>query len=317
MLRVFVTRPLEKLRQYAYYQSEVPRLFAVKELEYVRASMVQTFERLEFEKKALYRLARVDELSGLANRNHLTERLNWLIAEAERRKTEFALLFLDLDNFKNINDSLGHNVGDDLLRSVAGIIQETLRTNDIVARVGGDEFVIILSHYKSHIELSQIIDRIILKIKKIHVVKTHPVKISASVGVAFYPKDGIDYNSLMKNADIAMYEAKKSGRGRFKFFTEELHQQILKEIELDRDMQSAMNNHEFALYYQPKIDVKTRKVSGAEALIRWIHPKKGIVGPSYFIPAAERNGFIVELGQWVVREAAHQQVLWKKTEYVI
>lgn len=311
-LRLFVTTPLEKLRQYAYYQSDVPKLFVVKELEYVRASMVQTFERLEFEKKALYRLARVDELSGLANRNHLTERLNWLIAEAARRKTEFALLFLDLDNFKNINDSLGHNVGDELLRNVAGLIQETLRTNDIVARVGGDEFVVVLSHYKSHIELSQIIDRIILKIRQIHVVKTHPVKISASAGVAFYPKDGTDFNSLMKNADIAMYEAKKSGRGRFKFFTEELHQQLLKELELDRDMQLALSNREFELYYQPKVDVKTGQVVGAEALIRWVHPRKGVIGPSYFIPSAEHNGFIVELGMWVLNAAVQQQLDWKR-----
>lgn len=311
-LRYFVTNPLELLRQYAYYQSEIPSKFKIRELEYVRASMVQTFDRLEQERDELYRLARTDDLSGLANRNQLNERLGWLISEASHNHSEFALMFLDLDDFKKVNDSLGHEVGDRLLKNVAGLIQEVLRKYDIIARVGGDEFVVVLSHYSNNLELIHIIQRVLERVKEVHIVDGHPVKVSASVGVSFYPKDGVDITDLMKNADIAMYEAKNSGKNQFKFFTEELHQQVLSEIELEHDIRHGLDHDEFQLYYQPKISLEDYSVIGTEALVRWNHPEKGLIPPDKFIPAAEKNGLMVELGWWILKEAIRQQMDWKK-----
>jgi diguanylate cyclase (GGDEF)-like protein len=312
LLKRFVTSPLELLRQYAYYQSEVPKRFKLRELEYVRATMVQTFTRLDEEKSELYRLARTDNLSGLANRNHLNERLNWLISEFSRSGQEFALLFMDLDNFKTVNDTLGHEVGDKLLRNVSSLIKQVLRDYDIIARVGGDEFVIVVNHHGNEHELVNIIQRVIEKISEVHLVDNHPVKVSASVGVVLYPKDGQTITALMKNADIAMYDAKNAGKNQFKFFTESLHQQLVHEIELENNMQRALDNDEFELYYQPKISVTTGKVTGAEALVRWNDPQRGLVTPNHFIPAAEKSGLMVPLGDWVLETAVHQQIDWKK-----
>jgi len=305
--------PLEKLRQYAYYQSTEPSSFYLKELEYIRASMIQTFNRLEDEKKELYSVARTDSLSGLANREYLSERLKWLISESNRSESEFALLFLDLDHFKTINDSLGHDVGDMLLKNVARIIENVIRNNDIVARVGGDEFVIILSQYDSIIELTQVMDRIQTRLNQTQIINEHTLEITSSIGIAFYPKDGLDEIALMKNADIAMYQAKKDGRNQYHFFTQELHEEIQREIQINSEMKKALKNGEFELYYQPKNSVKNNEIIGCEALIRWNHPTKGLVPPNDFIPLAEKDDFIVELGAWILQEAMEQQVKWKES----
>lgn len=312
VLQRFVVKPLEKLRQYAYYQSKVPKAFRLKELESIRSSMVQTFTRLEREQKELYEMARTDSLSGLANRNALAEYLKRLIADSAREKREFAFLFLDLDRFKSVNDALGHAVGDELLQNVGSVIQSVLRSNDFVARVGGDEFVVVLHEYKSLIELTEVIERIQTRLSLPWIIQTHPIEITSSVGIAFYPKDGADMVSLMQHADIAMYEAKDKGRAQYHFFTEELNAKVQESIALDKAMREGLKNNEYELYYQPKTDVHSGKIVGVEALIRWIHPQKGMVPPSVFIPLAEENGFIVELGFWVIKEALDQQVRWKE-----
>jgi len=311
VLRHFVVRPLETLRQFAYYQSEVPKAFCLKELETIRYSMVQTFQRLESEKKELYDMARTDLLSGLANRNALKEYVERLIANSQRDNKEFAFLFLDLDNFKDINDSLGHNVGDELLKKISSMISEAVRSNDFIARVGGDEFVIIVERYHSVVELSVIVERIQKYLAQTWIIQTHPVNIGSSVGIAFYPKDGDNLVSLMKNSDIAMYEAKKNGRARYHFFTEELNKRVQDSIVLDKEMRKALADREYQLYYQPKVNTKTGAIVGAEALIRWISPG-GIITPNTFIPLAEENGFIVELGGWVIKEAIKQQRIWRE-----
>lgn len=312
VVQKFVIHPLELLRQFAYYQNEVPKAFMLKELEVIRYSMVETFNRLENEKKELYAVARTDSLSGLANRNALMEYLGRLIIYSQRDAKEFAMLFLDLDNFKSVNDSLGHNVGDELLKQISTIIANVLRSNDFVARVGGDEFVIILQEYNSLLELTTIIDRIQNTLAKTLVIQTNPIKISSSVGIAFYPKDGADIVTLMKNSDIAMYEAKNNGRSQYHFFTQELNQRVQDTIRLDKDMKEALKNDEFELYYQPKIDINSGKIVAAEALIRWISPTKGMISPDTFIPLAEENGFIVELGEWIYKTAIKQQVLFNQ-----
>jgi diguanylate cyclase (GGDEF)-like protein len=313
-IRKFISIPLEKLRQFAYYHSNVPEAFLVSELESIRYSMVETFTRLEVEKKELYLMARTDVLSGLANRNALNEFLERLIATSKRTQKEFAFLFLDLDHFKSVNDSLGHNIGDELLQNLASNIQLMLRPSDFVARVGGDEFVIIIQDYTTYLELSNIITRIQNHIKRPWLIQTHPININSSVGVAFYPKDGEDSVTLMKNADIAMYEAKKLGRAQYYFFTEELNKSVQESIALDKNMRQALKNREYELYYQPKVDIATGKITGAEALIRWISPRNGFIGPDLFIPLAEENGFIMQLGDWVIDEAIAQYLLWKQQD---
>jgi len=312
IIKYMIAKPLEKLRQYAYYQSEVPKSFYLKELEAIRASMVQTFLRLNKEQKELYKMARTDSLSGLANRHSLDEYLKRLIADSKNNKKEFAFLFLDIDHFKDVNDELGHTIGDELLKSISHIIKEAIPENDFVARVGGDEFVVILHEYKSLRELTNMVAKIQDFLTTQWVIQTHPVHISSSVGIAIYPKDAKDSDSLMQHSSMAMYEAKKNGRAQYHYFTEELNQKVKDTIALDKMMRKALEDNEYELYYQPKTDVKSGKILGVEALIRWVSPEKGIVSPNLFIPLAEENGFIVELGNWVLEEAIKQQVEWSK-----
>jgi len=308
----FLIRPLERLRQYAYYQSKIPSVFPIRELEYIRSSMIQTFKRLEQERLELYNLARTDQLSGLANRNALLERANWIIAESSRQQKDFALLFLDLDHFKDVNDSLGHRVGDELLKNISSYLQEILRAEDFVARIGGDEFVIIINHYSSHFELIHIIDRILARVKEPFLLENNPVYISGSVGVVLYPKDGSDIHTLLKHADIAMYEAKRKGRDQYHFFTDSLNQKVQEDIQIDKELRNAINDNQLELYYQPKVDTYTGKIIGSEALIRWNHPTKGLIYPDKFISIAEQSGLIVPMGDWIIRTAMKQQQEWEK-----
>lgn len=312
MLRATLMRPLELLRQFAYYQSAVPPKFYVRELEAVRASMVQTYRRLDQEKAQLYALARTDALSGLSNRNHLEERMKQVIADSERHYREFALLFLDLDNFKSVNDSLGHDVGDELLKMVASEISDVLRSNDIVARIGGDEFVIVVTEYENTLRLTEIIERIQTRIRQPWEVLSYPIHVSSSIGIALYPKDGGSLVSLMKHADIAMYKAKENGRSQYSFYTQELNAKTQELIELSHGMKEGLRLGEYVLYYQPISDTSTGTVVGAEALIRWHHPSKGVIAPATFIPLAEQNGFIIELGSWVVQTALAQKKAWEE-----
>lgn len=311
VFRKYITIPLEKLRQLAYYNNKIPKAFKIRELESIRHSMVDSFSRLENEKKEFFLMARTDFLSGLANRNSLQEFLDRLIPTAKRKKEEFAFLFLDLDHFKTINDSLGHNIGDELLQKISGILKKVLRPNDFIARVGGDEFVLIIQDFKSNLELTNIIKRVQKQLSKPWVIQTHPVETTCSIGIAIFPQDGKDQISLMKSADIAMYEAKKHGRNQYHFFTKELNDKLLKIINLNKQMRIALKNGDYQLFYQPKVCLKDSKIIGVEALIRWIDKEKGFIPPSDFIPLAEENDFIIELGDWIVEEALNQYLDWK------
>lgn len=311
VFRKYITIPLEKLRQLAYYNNKIPKAFKIRELESIRHSMVDSFSRLENEKKEFFLMARTDSLSGLANRNSLKEFLDRLIPTAKRKKEEFAFLFLDLDHFKTINDSLGHNIGDELLQKISGILKKVLRANDFIARVGGDEFVLIIQDYKSNLELTNIIKRVQKQLSKPWVIQTHPVETTCSIGIAIFPQDGKDQISLMKSADIAMYEAKKHGRNQYHFFTKELNDKLLKIINLNKQMRIALKNGDYQLFYQPKVCLKDSKIIGVEALIRWIDKEKGFIPPSDFIPLAEENDFIIDLGDWIVEEALNQYLDWK------
>lgn len=312
IIKKLIINPAEILRQYAYYQSSLPKKMLVTDYEYIRASMVQTFDRLKKEKQELYRISRTDKLSGLPNREALHEKLGWLISVSKRNGSEFALLFLDLDDFKTINDSLGHTIGDAYLKEIALVIKGVIRDNDIVARIGGDEFVIVINTYKDLRDLTLVIERIQNELKKSRIIDSYPIESSCSIGVAFFPKDGKDEGTLMKQADIAMYQAKKNGKNQFHFFTNELYEQVQKEIKLAKEIKEGIKNNQFELYYQPKINVQTGAVTGCEALIRWQHPEDGLIPPNDFIPIAEKDGLIIELGNWIIEQAIAQQAIWKK-----
>jgi len=243
-----------------------------------------------------------DSLTGLPNRYNLHSQLNFIVANANRNQSKFAVLFLDLDHFKNVNDTLGHNIGDALLVSVAKKLTSLLRDNDVISRIGGDEFIIILNDFNDTSTLEQVIIKILDAFHHEWAIKDHYLRLSVSIGVAVYPDDSKEINELMKFADIAMYKAKSEGRDRFSFFTSLLNNKIHEEVEIANDMHRAFHDKEFILYYQPKIEIKTGKIIGAEALIRWNHRQKGLIPPNDFISIAENTGFILKLGTWVIDE---------------
>jgi diguanylate cyclase (GGDEF)-like protein len=246
-------------------------------------------------------LARHDSLTGIANRYALEEELKRLISSSKRQHKSFALLFMDLDHFKNINDTLGHDIGDLLLKEVVKRILPQLRSEDIMARLGGDEFVIVLTDINED-KLVVVIEKILSLFRKPWKIEGHTLNVSTSIGVVLYPKDAQDVGELLKNADIAMYRAKEMGRDNFSFFTKELNARVMYEMRLEEDMHKALQNREFELFFQPKLSIVDGTLIGAEALIRWRHPELGLLSPMEFIPLAETNGFISKIGEWVLQE---------------
>jgi diguanylate cyclase (GGDEF)-like protein/PAS domain S-box-containing protein len=251
-----------------------------------------------------------DVLTGLPNRALLIDRVGQAIAFALRHKHKVGMLFLDLDGFKHINDSLGHSIGDELLKAIAARLLECVRRTDTVSRQGGDEFVVLVS------EVRQLEDIIILATRMLHAVAgphsiaNHDLHITTSIGVSVYPDDGLDAMTLIKNADTAMYQAKENGRQCYQFFTPAMNIRAVERQSLEEGLRRALERNEFSLHYQPKIDLKTGAITGAEALLRWRHATRGSVAPAEFIPVAEDCGLIVPIGAWVLREACRQAQAW-------
>jgi len=258
----------------------------------------------------LAHLAEHDALTGLPNRLLLSDRLGQAIARAGRDRSLVTILFLDLDSFKHINDSLGHRIGDELLKSVAKSLLGCVRLPDTVSRLGGDEFVVLLSDVQRQ-EYSAIAARRVMNVVgKPRLIAGHELRISASIGVSVYPDDGEDAETLIKNADIAMYQAKASGKQTFKFFKPEMNAIAVKRQAIEEELRGAMERNELTLHYQPKIDLKSGGVTGVEALLRWTHSTRGNVPPAEFIPVAEACGLMPALGVWVMREACRQGKAW-------
>jgi diguanylate cyclase (GGDEF)-like protein/PAS domain S-box-containing protein len=253
--------------------------------------------------RRLHHLAHHDPLTGLANRTLLQEELKYAIDFAVRNDLLGALAFLDLDNFKHINDNFGHEAGDLVLREIANRLRASVRENDTVARVGGDEFVLVINNQAGNEQLADLIERIRVRVSAPIQVAGRDILAGASIGVSRFPHDGDSVDRVMRAADAAMYHAKSLGKNNCQFYSTELNQVVHQHLMLEASLSRAIGNHEMVLGYQPKVDLRTGKVVGAEALVRWNHPLNGMVPPDQFIPVAEETGLIVPLGEWVILEA--------------
>jgi diguanylate cyclase (GGDEF)-like protein len=260
----------------------------------------------------LYYQANYDVLTGLPNRLFFKDQLGRRLAQSEREPQPFALLFIDLDQFKNVNDSLGHSAGDDVLRQAAERLKRCVRDVDTVTRLGGDEFTIILSDIRSHRDPERVAEHVLEAMKRPFTVAGNEHYLNASIGIAVHPSDGISSDELLRNADTAMYRAKETGRGRYVYFEERMNIAAIARLNLERDMRKALERGEFRVWYQPQLDIRTGRLSGAEALLRWDSPDHGLRLPAEFIAVAEDSGLIEPIGQWVLREACRQFVAWQR-----
>ncbi len=280
-------------------------------LNEVHAQIHALFSQLEAQKSALQAMALHDPLTRLPNRTLFAELTQAAVAGARRAGGRLALLFLDLDRFKSVNDALGHAAGDELLTALAERLRTTVRESDVVCRHSGDEFTILLRDANLWDEVAATADRLLKAVEQPIVVRGREISVSASIGIALFPDDAGDHEELVRHADAAMYAAKRLGRARYSFFRSEFNSQLLATQQLEKELQQALAHDEFVLHYQPLVAADSGALLGCEALIRWQHPQRGLVPPMQFIGAAEQTGLISELGDWTVRAACAQIARWK------
>lgn len=289
----------------------VASLVHINDLPYCVVNLRDLSEQRAHEKQVL-KMAQQDQLTGLPNRVLLIDRLRQAIAVAKRYDRQVALMSLNLDRFKQINNSLGHNVGDALLQQVAGRLSLGVRSSDTVSRLGGDEFVILLPEISSTRDVAMIADKMISHIAHPYLVDDQELAISPSVGICLFPDDGVEPEMLLRNADAALFNAKESGGRCYKFFTPEMNTRASERLALESRLRRAIEKGEFQLHYQPQIDLQSGLIIGCEALIRWQHPELGMVPPIKFIPVAEESKLILPIGDWVLNEACQQNREWQK-----
>lgn len=257
-------------------------------------------------------LAHHDFLTGLPNRMLFNDRLSQAISLSARQKKQLAVMFVDLDHFKKVNDSLGHSVGDRLLQSVANRLISCVRRTDTVSRLGGDEFVVLLSQVEHEEDAAFSARKILRVLATPHTIDSKSLHLSASIGVSTYPSDGVSAADLMKRADTAMYEAKQRGRNIYKFYKSDMHTRLTERRSLEGDLRYALGRGEFLLHFQPKYNLKTKRITGTEALLRWQHPQRGLISPADFLPIADECGLMLPIGRWVLLEACSQARAWRQ-----
>jgi diguanylate cyclase (GGDEF)-like protein/PAS domain S-box-containing protein len=267
-------------------------------------------ERIRYMEQ-LERQANFDALTGLANRNLLGDRLKQAIQHADRNRLTVGVVLIDIDNFKFLNDSIGHDFGDALLTAIARRLQTLIREEDTLARYGGDEFVLVVNEYQSERSISSVVDKVLSGVAEPISLQGHEIRVTCSIGVSLYPQDGNDSETLLRHADMAMYRAKEAGRHTFQMFKSDMTQRIHERLSLEHAMHKAIELNEFWLEYQPQVDLKTGRIFGAEALIRWRHPEQGMISPVRFIPIAEDSDLIIPIGEWVMRTACAQCKAWQ------
>ncbi len=272
---------------------------------------VQDISAIKSAEKKIYRMAFFDDLTGLSNRGNFHEQLKNQIVMAQRFEKKLALMYVDLDDFKEVNDSYGHEIGDNYLRIFADHIKSTVRASDVTARLGGDEFCVVLTGVRSQEEVTLIAGKLFEFCRRVLEIGNHRIQPKLSVGMSMYPQDGKDADELLKSADLAMYSVKQNGKHGYQFFEPRMLCETTDRVELEAALRQAIDNHQFELWYQPKVDMRVHRITGVEALIRWRHPEKGIVPPDVFITTAERVGMINEIGDWVLETACQQLRDWR------
>ncbi len=337
--RSLVTRALERARtdsqrfnlefRTSASSKEDVRIIHVEAENESAGQMVGTIQDITERSNAeeqIHNLAYYDLVTGLPNRAHLYDMISLSLTQATRNQSKFALLFLDLDHFKQVNDTLGHNAGDLLLREVSSRLKEAVRKSDLIgrsedseaqkssvetiARLGGDEFVVLLNRIERVEDAAYVARRICKEIANIFNLDGNEVRVTTTIGISLYPSDGDSVDQLLKHADVAMYHAKEQGRNGYQFYSQSIHQLALERFALERDLRKTLETSGFHLEYQPKVAIKHSELTGAEALVRWQHPERGRVNPADFIPLAEETGLIVPLGEWVLRTACEQMMEW-------
>ena len=269
-------------------------------------------DELRAQKDILSFQANHDTLTHLPNRSLLSDRLNQTLKKAHRNKQKVAVMFIDLDHFKEINDSLGHNIGDIILKQTALRLQLSVRESDTVARLGGDEFTVLIENINDDNVITDIAQKIIDTMQKPFMVNNHTLYVTTSIGISLYPDDAEAKEDLLKNADAAMYKAKEEGRNTYRFYTKDMTEKAFEHILLESNLRHALTNNELTVFYQPQVNGKTSQIIGMEALVRWQHPDLGLISPARFLPLAEKTGLIIPLGEQIFALATKQMVLWMK-----
>lgn len=297
----YLTKPISEVKLAA-------KIKAMQRISDMRKQLCDTTKELKI-------LSSTDTLTGLYNRRQFEKTLQEKLSESDRYRNLVTLMFVDIDYFKHINDTLGHPMGDLLLREIAIRLRSIFRLEDFIARLGGDEFVIILTHIDDLDRIRAVADKIVKTIAAPTTLDTHKVRVTCSVGIAFYPYQGITHDNFLQNADIAMYHAKEEGRNNYQFFNHELSLSYRKHVTIEEELKYAIEKNQLSLVYQPIINIINKKLFGMEAILNWQHEKFGYISPNIFIPMAEQNGLITDIGHWIFLNAMKQISVWYQQGY--